>query len=56
MKYGLDFKAAGNANAGTPNFTLKAGSAAAGAIFTNAKLADAFFEKVAFRGAFGTTD
>ncbi|MDB4927286.1 hypothetical protein [Mucilaginibacter sp.] len=57
LKYGLDFKAAGNANSGTPNFTLKAGSAAAaGAIFTNAKLADAFFEKVAYRGAFGTTD
>lgn len=57
LKYGLDFKAAGNANAGTPNFTLKAGSAAlTGASFTNAKYTDAFFEKVAYKGAFGTTD
>jgi hypothetical protein len=57
LKYGLDFKAAGNANAGKPDFTVKAGSiAAAGAVFANAKLADAFFEKVAYRGAFGTTD
>ncbi|QKJ31800.1 hypothetical protein HQ865_19190 [Mucilaginibacter mali] len=57
LKYGLDFKAAGNANAGTPDFTVKAGSAAAsGADFTNAKFADAFFEKVTYRGAFGTTN
>lgn len=57
LKYGLDFKASGNANQGTPNFTVKAGSAAAaGAAFTNAKLADSFFEKVAYKGAFGTTD
>ncbi|HEY0246152.1 MAG TPA: hypothetical protein VGC01_11355 [Mucilaginibacter sp.] len=57
LKYGLDFKAAGGANSGAPNFTLKAGSiAATGAVFTNAKLADAFFEKVTYRGAFGTTD
>jgi hypothetical protein len=57
LKYGLDFKASGNANSGTPNFTVKAGSAAAsGAVFTNTKLADAFFEKVTYRGAFGNTD
>jgi len=57
LKYGLDFKATGNANAGTPNFTVKAGSAAAaGAVFTASKFADAFFEKVAYKGAFGTTD
>jgi hypothetical protein len=57
LKYGLDFKATGNANAGKPDFTVKAGSAAAaGAVFTNAKLTDAFFDKVAYRGAFGTTD
>lgn len=42
---------------GTPTFTVKAGSAAeTGAIFTNAKVTDAFFEKVAYRGAFGSTD
>ncbi|GAB2701558.1 hypothetical protein GCM10027037_28550 [Mucilaginibacter koreensis] len=56
LKYGLDFKASGNANAGTPNFTLKAGSVAAtGAAFTG-KYADSFFEKVDYKGAFGTTD
>ncbi|WP_091690726.1 hypothetical protein [Mucilaginibacter polytrichastri] len=54
LKYGLDFKAATNANAGTPNFTVKAGSAAAaGAAFTG-KFADAFFDKVDYKGAFGT--
>jgi hypothetical protein len=57
LKYGFDFKAAGNANSGTPNFTVKAGSAAAaGAAFTGTKLGDAFFEQVAYKGAFGTTD
>ncbi|WP_423147687.1 hypothetical protein [Rubrolithibacter danxiaensis] len=51
-KYASDFK-----NPGTPNFTVKTGSAAAsGAKFTDAKVADAFFEKVDYRGAFGTTD
>lgn len=45
------------AKVGRPNFTVKAGSAAeTGAIFTNAKVLDAFFEKVAYRGAFSTTD
>ena len=46
-----------SAQAGKPNFTIKAGSAAeSGALFTNAKVTDAFFEKVAYRGAFGTSD
>jgi hypothetical protein len=57
LKYGLDFKATGNANAGMPNFTVKAGSAAAaGAAFTSTKFADSFFEKVAYKGAFGSAD
>jgi hypothetical protein len=53
FKYSSDF-----ANSGTPDFTVKAGSiAASGASFTNAKIAnDPFFEKVAYRGAFGSTD
>ncbi|GAB3919852.1 hypothetical protein [Mucilaginibacter myungsuensis] len=56
FKYGSDFKASGNALFGTPNFILAANSvAAAGATWTG-KYADAFFEQVAFRGAFGTTD
>jgi len=43
--------------AGRPDFTLKTGSiAAAGAVFSDAKVADSFFEKVAYKGAFGTTD
>ena len=54
-KYSADLVA--TAKAGTPVFTLKASSVAeAGALFTNAKVTDTFFEKVAFRGAFGTTD
>ncbi|MFD2865279.1 hypothetical protein [Mucilaginibacter antarcticus] len=57
LKYGTDFKATGNALLGTPNFTAKAGTAAAaGAKFDNAKLKNAFFEVVAYKGAFGTTD
>ncbi|MBC7745079.1 MAG: hypothetical protein H7096_08230 [Flavobacterium sp.] len=45
------------AKAGKPNFTTKAGSVAeSGALFTSTKVADAFFEKVAYRGAFGTSD
>jgi hypothetical protein len=46
------------ASPGTPIFTAKAGSAAAsGALFTDAKLADAFFDKtVTFRGAVGDSD
>jgi len=42
---------------GVPNFTQIAGSPAlTGAAFTNAKVTDVFFEKVAYKGAFGTTD
>ncbi|TSD66002.1 hypothetical protein FFF34_000965 [Inquilinus sp. KBS0705] len=52
FKYSSDF-----ANPGTPNFLPKTGSIAlTGAAFTNAKVTGAFFEKVAYRGAFGTTD
>lgn len=40
-----------------PDFTLSSGSAAAtGALFTHAKVSGSFFEKVAYKGAFGTTD
>lgn len=54
-KYSADQVAA--ARVGTPNFTLIANSpAATGAVFTNAKVTDAFFEKVAYKGAFGATD
>ncbi len=54
-KYSSDIAAA--ANVGRPDFTaLTTGAAATGAIFTNAKVADSFFEKVAYKGAFGTTD
>lgn len=53
--YPKDFGA--GATLGTPNFTLATGSAAAtGAVFTDAKVSGSFFEKVAYRGAFGTTD
>lgn len=56
-KYPADIIAASSGKLGTPNFTVKAGSAAeTGALFTNAKVTDVFFEKVAYRGAFGTTD
>lgn len=50
--------ASGFADAGTPSFLPVAGSlAASGALFTDAKIAnDPFFEKVTYRGAFGTTD
>jgi len=54
-KYSADVAAA--ANVGRPDFTALASSpAAAGALFTNAKVTDSFFEKVAYKGAFGTTD
>ncbi|SDE37261.1 hypothetical protein [Pedobacter soli] len=53
--YGTDFAAAGAA--GNADFTLSTGSAAAtGAAFTNAKVSGAFFDKVDYRGAFGTTN
>ncbi|MCR8558548.1 hypothetical protein KXD93_12905 [Mucilaginibacter sp. BJC16-A38] len=52
FKFSSDF-----ARPGTPNFTVKAGSAAeTGALFTNAKVTNAFFDKVSYRGAFGATD
>lgn len=54
-KYSADVAVA--ARVGRPDFTLTTNSLAAnGAVYTNAKVADAFFEKVAFKGAFGTTD
>lgn len=60
LKYGSDFKAAGNANSGTPDFTAKAGSLAAttASVYTSAKFTgDTFFDKTAtYVGAFGTTD
>ena len=52
FKYSSDF-----ANPGTPVFTVKAGTAAeTGAAFTNAKVTDAFFDKVTYRGAMSSTD
>ncbi len=55
FKYSADLVA--EAKAGTPVFTVKSASAAeSGAVFTNVKVSDSFFEKVAYRGAFGTTD
>jgi hypothetical protein len=45
------------ARAGVPNFVQVANSTAlTGASFTNTKYADAFFEKVDYKGAFGTAD
>lgn len=46
------------ANPGTPNFAPVAASAAAsGALYTNGKVTDAFFDKTGtFRGAIGATD
>ena len=53
FKFSSDF-----ALAGTPNFTVKSASvAASGAVYTDSKLADSFFDKTpTYRGAFGTTD
>lgn len=53
FKYSSDF-----ANAGTPDFTVKTGSIAeTGASFVSTKVAtDTFFDKVAYRGAFGSTN
>jgi hypothetical protein len=39
-----------------PSFGITTGDAASGAAFSNPKLADAFFQQVAYRGAFGATD
>jgi hypothetical protein len=54
--FGADLGVPGS-TVGTTNFTVLAGSAAAsGALFTDAKVSGSFFEKVAYKGAFGTTD
>ena len=42
--------------AANPDFRVSAGALTTGAAFTNPKLADAFFTKITYRGAFGTTD
>lgn len=57
-KYSTEFKASGNAQQGTPDFSLKANSiAATGALFADAKLSAGFFDtSVAYKGAFGTTN
>lgn len=39
-----------------PSFAVTSGSAASGAAFTNPRLSGSFFQQVAYRGAFGTTD
>lgn len=53
--YTSDFGTTATSTLGTANFTLAAGSAAAtGAAFTDAKVSGAFFDKVAYKGAFGT--
>ncbi|MCX2479117.1 hypothetical protein OQY15_08435 [Pedobacter sp. MC2016-15] len=44
------------ARIGTPNFTLIANSPAATGAAFGGKTEDAFFERVAYKGAFGTTD
>ncbi|MET3112547.1 hypothetical protein AAKU52_000258 [Pedobacter sp. CG_S7] len=56
-KFSPDLVSSKSGKQGVPNFTLIAGSAAAsGALFTNAKVTGSFFENVAYKGAFGTTD
>lgn len=56
-KYSSDAVASTSTALGRPDFTtLATGAAASGAVFTNTKVADAFFEKVTYKGAFGTTD
>ena len=57
-KYPADIVSVASGRIGVPDYTLKSGSVAStGAVFTNVKVAtDAFFEKVAYRGAFGTTN
>lgn len=56
-KYAADLVSASSGKQGVPNFTVVASSAAAaGADFSNAKVTDGFFERVAYKGAFGTTD
>jgi hypothetical protein len=54
-KFSADIAA--GARTGIPNFLQVATSPAlTGAVYTNAKVTDTFFEKVAYKGAFGTTD
>jgi len=56
-KYPADIIASSSGKQGLPNFTGLTGSASlTGALFTNAKVTDSFFEKVAYRGAFDTID
>lgn len=51
--FGKDF----SSTPSNPDFTLSTGSeAATGAAFTNVKVSGSFFEKVAYKGAFGTED
>ncbi|MES2062769.1 MAG: hypothetical protein V4456_12665 [Bacteroidota bacterium] len=52
-KFGADIAPA--ARAGIPNFTqISSSPALTGAAFTNDKVTNAFFDKVAYKGAFGT--
>jgi hypothetical protein len=52
-KFGADIAPA--ARAGVPNFTqIGSSPALTGALFTDAKVTDTFFDKVAYKGAFGT--
>nr|WP_067058130.1 hypothetical protein [Mucilaginibacter sp. L294] len=54
-KFGSDIAPA--ARAGIPNFTqISSSPALTGALFTDNKVTDAFFDKVAYKGAFGTED
>ncbi len=54
-KFGADIAPA--ARAGVPVFTqIGTSPALTGAVFTDAKVTDAFFTKVAYKGAFGTED
>ncbi|SUJ04916.1 Uncharacterised protein [Sphingobacterium spiritivorum] len=51
--YGTDF----GKTPANPDFTLATGSVlASGAVFTHAKVSGSYFEKVAYKGAFGTED
>jgi hypothetical protein len=56
-KFSSDLATAALGRLGIPNFLQVATSPAlTGAVYTDAKVTDAFFEKVAYKGAFGTTD
>ena len=55
FKYAANLVA--SSKAGRPSFVSKTGSILeSGAMFTNSKVADSFFDKVAYRGAFGSSD